>query len=71
MISVFMVLKNNSGTNDLPISKEMFFILILLMSVIIPITALLNIFLTGDLLFSSILIIYGVVFTITIYAMDY
>lgn len=49
----------------------MFFILILLMSVIIPITALLNIFLTGDLLFSSILIIYGVVFTITIYAMDY
>jgi len=70
MIPVFMVLKKNSETADLLISKEMFFILILLMSVIIPITALLNIFLTGDLLFSSILIIYGVVFTIAIYTME-
>jgi hypothetical protein len=40
------------------------------MSAIIPIASLLNIFLTGDLLFSSILIIYGVVFTIAIYAME-
>ncbi len=58
-IPLFLVLKNNLRTNDLHISKEISIILILLISAIIPITALLNIFLTGDILFSSILIIYG------------
>ena len=69
-IPVFLVLKKNLGTDDLPAPKEMFIILILLISAIIPITALLNIFLTGDPLFSSILIIYGVIFTATIYIME-
>jgi len=70
MIPMFLVLKKNLGIAEFPISKEMFITLILLMSAIIPIASLLNIFLTGDLLFSSILIIYGVVFTIAIYAME-
>lgn len=69
-IPVFLVLKKNLGTDDLPAPKEMLIILILLISAIIPITALLNIFLTGDPLFSSILIIYGVIFTTTIYIME-
>jgi hypothetical protein len=37
------------------------------MSAIIPTVALLNIFLTGDILFSSLLLIYGIVFTTVIY----
>ncbi|AUB56246.1 MAG: hypothetical protein KO318_09340 [Methanobacterium sp.] len=69
-IPVFLVLKKNLGTEDLPAPKEMLIILILLISAIIPITALLNIFLTGDPLFSSILIIYGVIFTATTYIME-
>lgn len=69
-IPVFLVLKKNLGTDDLPAPKEMLIILILLISAIIPITALLNIFLTGDPLFSSILIIYGVIFTATTYIME-
>lgn len=69
-IPVFLVLKKNLRTDDLPAPKEMLIILILLISAIIPITALLNIFLTGDPLFSSILIIYGVIFTTTIYIME-
>ena len=69
-IPVFLVLKKNLGTEDLPAPKEVLIILILLISAIIPITALLNIFLTGDPLFSSILIIYGVIFTATTYIME-
>lgn len=69
-IPLFLVLKNNLRTNDLHISKEISIILILLISAIIPITALLNIFLTGDILFSSILIIYGVTFTTFIYSIE-
>ncbi|MDI9435760.1 MAG: hypothetical protein QM396_07110 [Euryarchaeota archaeon] len=63
MIPLFIVLKKNLRTSDGPVSKEMFIILILLLSASIPTVALLNIFVTGDLFFSSILIIYGVVFT--------
>lgn len=67
MIPLFLILKKKLGTGDRPVPKEMFIILILLLSVSIPTVALLNIFVTGDLLFSSILIIYGVVFTTAIY----
>ena len=63
MIPLFIVLKKNLRTSDGPVSKEMFIIIILLLSASIPTVALLNIFVTGDLFFSSILIIYGVVFT--------
>nr|WP_319372836.1 hypothetical protein [uncultured Methanobacterium sp.] len=70
MIPVYLVLKKNLRTADLPVPKEMIIILILLISAIIPITALLNIFLTEDLLFSSILIIYGVIFTTVIYTIE-
>jgi len=63
MIPLLIVLKKNLRTSDGPVSKEMFIILILLLSASIPTVALLNIFVTGDLFFSSILIIYGVVFT--------
>jgi hypothetical protein len=66
-IPMFLILKKNLRTDDLHVSEEMSIILILLISAIIPIAALLNIFLTGDILFSSILIIYGVVFTVVIY----
>lgn len=70
MIPLFLVLRKKIGTDDHPVPKEMFIILILLVSAIIPIVALLNIFLTGDLFFSSILIIYGLVFTIVIYIIE-
>lgn len=66
MMPMFLVLRKKIGIDDHPVPKEMFIILILLVSAIILIAALLNIFLTGDLFFSSILIIYGLVFTIVI-----
>lgn len=69
-IPLFLVLKKNLRTDDLHISKEISIILILLISAIIPITALLNIFLTGDILFSSLLIIYGITFTAAIYFIE-
>lgn len=69
-IPLFLVLKKNLRTDALHISKEISIILILLISAIIPITALLNIFLTGDILFSSLLIIYGITFTAAIYFIE-
>lgn len=70
MIPLFIVLKKNLRTSEGPVSKEMFIILILLLSASIPTVALLNIFVTGDLLFSSTLIIYGVLFTIAIHILE-
>ena len=70
MIPLFVVLKKNLRTSEGPVSKEMFIILILLLSASIPTIALLNIFITGDLFFSSILIIYGLVFTIITYLIE-
>ncbi len=46
-----------------PHIQKMFPILVLAISAIIPTMALLNAFLTGDLLLSSMLIIYGLIFT--------
>lgn len=67
VLVVFVVLKNNLRTDLSPIPPEMFIILILIFSAVIPATALLNILLTGDIIFSSMLIIYGVIFTSVIY----
>jgi|WetSurMetagenome_2_1015567.scaffolds.fasta_scaffold630370_2 hypothetical protein len=70
VLVVFVVLKNNLRTDLSPIPPEMFIILILIFSAVIPTAALLNILLTGDILFSSILLIYGVIFTCVIYIPD-
>lgn len=67
IVFVYVVLKEKLGTDDLPIPEELFVTLMLVFSAIIPIAALLNTFLTGYLLFSSILVIYGLVITIIIY----
>lgn len=70
MILVFFLLKKDLGIDGFPIPKDVFILLILIMSAIIPTVALLNIFLTGDILFSSLLLIYGIVFTTVIYVME-
>ncbi|MFA0833575.1 MAG: hypothetical protein ACC609_06165 [Methanobacterium formicicum] len=70
VLVVFVVLKNNLRTDLSPIPPEMFIILILIFSAVIPALALLNILLTGDILFSSILLIYGVIFTSVVYIKD-
>jgi len=70
VLVVFVVLKNNLRTDLSPIPPEMFIILILIFSAVIPAAALLNILLTGDILFSSILLIYGVIFTSVVYIKD-
>lgn len=70
VLVVFVVLKTNLRTDLSPIHPEMFIILILIFSAVIPAAALLNILLTGDILFSSILLIYGVIFTSVIYIKD-
>jgi hypothetical protein len=70
VLVVFVVLKNNSRTNLYPIPPEMFITLILIFSAVIPATALLNILLTGDIFFSSMLLIYGVIFTSVIHIKD-
>jgi hypothetical protein len=66
----FVVLKNNLRTGLSPIPPEMFIIMILIFSAVIPAAALLNILLTGDILFSSMLLIYGVIFTSVVYIKD-
>ena len=63
---VFLILKKKMETEFSTIPKDMFIILILIVSAVIPIVALLNAFLTGDILLSSILISYGVLFTTAI-----
>ncbi|EKF85507.1 hypothetical protein [Methanobacterium formicicum] len=70
VLVVFVVLKNNLRTDLSPIPPEMFIILILIFSAVIPALALLNILLTGDILFSPILLIYGVIFTSVVYIKD-
>lgn len=70
MILVFFLLKKDLVVDGFPIPKDVFILLILIMSAIIPTVALLNIFLTGDILFSSLLLIYGIVFTTVIYVME-
>ena len=70
VLVVFVVLKNNLRTNLSPIPPEMFIILILIFSAVIPAVALLNILLTGEILFSSIILIYGVIFTSVIIIKD-
>ncbi len=70
VLVVFVVLKNNLKRGLSPIPPEMLIILILIFSAVIPAVALLNILLTGDILFSSILLIYGVIFTSVIYITD-
>lgn len=70
MILVFGVLKKNLVTDDSTIPKDVFTFLILILSAVVPTVALLNIFLTGDVLFSSLLLIYGIAFTTAIYVVE-
>jgi hypothetical protein len=66
VIPAYYSLKKNL-TKEMPLKiKNIFQVLIFGISALIPLTALLNIYFTGDLILSSVLIIYGVLFTLTI-----
>lgn len=67
VIPAYYSLKKNL-TKEMPLNiKNMFYVLIFGISALIPLTALLNIYLTGDLILSSLFIIYGIIFTLILY----
>jgi hypothetical protein len=67
VIPAYYSLKKNL-TNEMPLKiKNMFYVLIFGISALIPLTALLNTYLTGDLILSSLLLLYGILFTLTLY----
>jgi len=67
VIPAYYSLKNNLTMEMSVKMKNMFHVLIFGISALIPITALLNLYLTGDTILSSILIIYGLIFTLFLY----
>jgi hypothetical protein len=67
VIPGYYSLKKNI-TEDMPLKvKNIFYILIFGTSALISVSALLNIYLTGDLPLSSLLLIYGVIYTLILY----
>jgi hypothetical protein len=69
MILVYLVLKKALDAEDHPEIKEKINLVMLIFSGIIPIAALLSIYFTGNIFFTSIILIYGLLFTFLIYTM--